>query len=123
MLVIDDDAGTVRVLQRALQVQGYEVITAEDGESGLKLAASHKADLAISIVDMGLPDTSGDLLCAELKKLVPGNPVLVCSGYADARSVQQVSEAGADGFLAKPFNREELAAAVRKALGGTDSER
>jgi DNA-binding NtrC family response regulator len=123
VLVIDDDPGTVRVLQRTLQAQGFSVITAGDGEHALGLVEQRKADIALCIVDMGLPDTSGDLLCAQLKKLMPSVPVVVCSGYADAYSAQQVTDAGADGFLAKPFNREELSSAVRRALQGSDSER
>ncbi|MBI5537182.1 MAG: response regulator [Deltaproteobacteria bacterium] len=123
VLVIDDDPGTVRVLQRTLQSQGYSVITAGDGEHALALVEQRKADIALSIVDMGLPDTSGDLLCAQLKKLMPNVPVVVCSGYADANSAQQVADAGADGFLAKPFNREELGAAVRKAVGAAEGDK
>jgi signal transduction histidine kinase/CheY-like chemotaxis protein len=117
VLVVDDDPGTVRVLERALVAQGFATIAVGTGEAALKAAAARKADLALCIVDMGLPDTSGDRLCGELKKLVPTVPIVVCSGYADQRSADQTVEAGADGFLGKPFDREELAAAIRKAMG------
>jgi CheY-like chemotaxis protein len=123
VLVVDDDAGTVRVLERALAAQGFATVAVGTGEAALKEATARKADLALCIIDMGLPDTSGDRLCLELKKLAPTIPIVVCSGYADQRSAEQTADAGADGFLGKPFNREELATAIRKAMGNPEPER
>jgi signal transduction histidine kinase/CheY-like chemotaxis protein len=116
VLVVDDDKGTVRVLERALQGQGYAVLAASTGEEALRLAAARKAELALCIVDMALPDTSGDVLCAQLKQLLAGVPVLVCSGYAGGGVEQQAAGAGADGFMAKPFSHGELLAAVAKVV-------
>lgn len=117
VLVIDDDPGTVRVMQRMLRTLGYEVMTAQDGESALRVAGQHRARLSLCISDMALPDTTGERLCAQLKELIPGVRVMVCSGYSDEQSQQQAVTAGADGFLGKPFKPEELAESVRRLMG------
>jgi len=116
VLVVDDDPGTVRVLQRMLRAHGYEVVTAQDGESALQAAAQHRNKLSLCIADMALPDTSGDRLCAQLKELIPGMRVMVCSGYSDEQSARQAVEGGADGFLGKPFQAEELLETVRRLM-------
>ncbi len=117
VLVIDDDPGTVRVMQRTLRAKGYDVISAQDGESALRAAERGRERLLACIADMALPDTTGDVLCKQLKDLVPGVRVLVCSGYSDDGTAQQASSGGADGFLAKPFHSEELVQAVKRVLG------
>ncbi len=114
VLVVDDDPGTLRVLQRMLGTQGFEVVTAHDGASAMKAAAQYRGKLSLCIADMVLPDTTGDRLCAQLKDLVPEMPVMVCSGYSDDLSARQAKEGGADGFLGKPFQAEELLESVRR---------
>lgn len=123
VLVVDDDPGTVRVLERALAAQGFTTVAVGTGEAALKAVASRRSELALCIVDMGLPDTSGDRLCGELKKQMPSVAVVVCSGYSDRQAAEQTAAAGADGFLGKPFDRDELTAAIRKALGSAGPER
>jgi signal transduction histidine kinase/ActR/RegA family two-component response regulator len=115
VLIVDDDKGSLRVLQRAFDAQGFTVVVASDGQRALAVAKERKS-IDLCVVDMGLPDTTGDYLCAQLKELMPATRVLMCSGYCDPGLVDRVLTAGADGFLQKPFGLQELEAKVQEIL-------
>lgn len=113
VLVIDDEPQIRKFLDISLRAQGYSVLMAEDGRSGLDALAARGADLVI--LDLGLPDMDGhDVLRAlrEWSKV----PVLVLSVRADEGGKVRALDAGANDYVTKPFGVPELMARVRALL-------
>ncbi len=113
VLVIDDEP-TVRAVARVmLERSGFAVEEAADGETGLAaLLAAPRPFLAV-LLDVSLPDRSGPDLIPQIRALAPDTPVVLSSG----RSAEDLLGHGADTFLAKPFTRDRLMAALRYATG------
>lgn len=116
VLVIDDEPVVRDAVQRVLEANGLRVATADDAASGLAHAAL--AACRLVLCDLMLPDGSGFEVVAEVARRRPGVPVLVITGYATAEHAARAQQAGAAGFLAKPFEARELMDAVQGALAG-----
>ena len=113
VLVIDDEPQIRKFLDISLRAQGYVVLLAEDGRSGLDALATRGADLVI--LDLGMPDMDGhDVLRAlrEWSKV----PVLVLSVRADEGGKVRALDAGANDYVTKPFGVPELMARARALL-------
>ena len=116
ILVIDDDAKIVQALKIRLQLAGYEVLTAADGVYGLDLAMESKPDLAI--IDIMMPFGGGFSVAYRLREQAQDVPVIFITAGKQAGLRKTASELGAVGFLEKPYQSEELLAAVTLALKG-----
>ncbi|ANN80742.1 hybrid sensor histidine kinase/response regulator [Bordetella flabilis] len=112
VLVIDDDAAVRNLIVECLLILGYEVRQAEDGEIGLRLLEERPPDLLM--VDFIMPRLNGAEVIERARKLVPGLPVILATGYADAQVGGTVLEH--ERVLQKPFNLDQLAAMVAEAL-------
>lgn len=110
VLVVDDDPRVQHALGSSLSARGYELLTATDGASGLDMAAQLLPDLVI--LEFTLPDMEGTDVIAGLQGWSKA-PVLVLSGRCDAADVVEVLDAGADSFMAKPFDPDVLIARLR----------
>jgi two-component system KDP operon response regulator KdpE len=113
ILVIDDEAQITRVLRAALTAQGYNVRTANDPEEGLQLYREWVPDLVIT--DLMMPTMTGVDVCRAIRAIAP-TPVLVLSVRDHERSKVEALDAGADDYVTKPFNIQELLARVRAHL-------
>lgn len=116
ILVADDDPAISRVVVQVLEYQGYSVHHAGDGEQALRSAASLKPDLII--LDVNMPKMSGYEVCRNLKSnpdLKP-IPVLILTVLDNTPERVKGLDSGADDFIHKPFNPEELIARVRAFL-------
>src|SRR5688572_8129707 len=116
ILVVDDDSSNRLLLEELLRAQGYEVITAADGQQALDTVVRHPPDLVLC--DVMMPVLNGFDVCRLLKdrpetELTP--VVLVTALMATADRVRGI-EAGADDFLNKPYDHSELLARVRSLL-------
>jgi putative two-component system response regulator len=116
ILIVEDDAQTRAVLVRLLTAEGYEVHTAIDGESALASIAGHSPDLIL--LDVGLPGLDGFEVCRSVKRAAATRltPVIMVTGMLGRADRIRGINAGADDFLAKPFDVEELRARVRSLL-------
>lgn len=117
ILIIDDDESTISILTQILQDEGYEVVTAHDGEEGLAQFHSKPMDLVIS--DMVMPVKDGLDTILELKKIVPDLPVIAISAggkIAKERYLEVAAYLGNTKTLAKPFSREQIVGAVKEQL-------
>ena len=117
ILIIEDDDAIVRVLRRSLSLEGFDVESAGDGETGLALALENRPDLVI--LDLMLPDMEGLEVCRRIRTL-PGAlaqvPVLMLTAKGDAMDRIIGLEIGADDYLPKPFEPRELLARIRAVL-------
>lgn len=116
ILVIDDDELVSRTLQRALKLYGYHVMVSNSGTEGLQLARRHRPDLFI--LDIMMPGADGYQVCRQIRgdPLLLDLPVLFLTAKAKDEDKIEGFRAGADDYLSKPFNMEELQLRVRAIL-------
>lgn len=117
ILSIEDSPIMRQLLTQLLSAEGYECLTAGDGESGLKSCARNKPDLIL--LDVNLPDGNGIDVCRRLKADPTARhiPVLLVTGEAcGLENRLQGFEAGADDYVLKPFNAKELLSRVKGIL-------
>jgi len=114
LLLIEDEADLRRGLKRQLEAEGYRVDEAGDGEEGLYLAREFPCDLAI--VDLGLPKLNGIAIVQRLRQEGKAMPILILTARSTWQDKVGGLEAGADDYLAKPFEYPELAARVKALL-------
>lgn len=120
ILIIEDDEAIVRVLRRSLAYEGYTVDAAFDGETGLALARDAHPDMVI--LDWMLPGMDGLEVCQRLRG--GGNiPILMLTAKDTVNDRVQGLDAGADDYMVKPFQLDELLARVRALLRRTQPER
>jgi two-component system, OmpR family, response regulator MprA len=120
ILIIEDDEGIVRVLQRALTYEGYQVETAGDGETGL--AAARERTPGLVILDLMLPGMDGVEVC-QMLRAEKSMLILMLTAKDTIHDRVEGLDAGADDYMAKPFDLEELLARVRALLRRTNMER
>ncbi|MEV6241122.1 response regulator [Lentzea sp. NPDC051838] len=113
VLVVDDEPQIVRALRINLSARGYEVLTAHDGVSALRLAADGKPDVVV--LDLGLPDMDGTDVIAGLRGWTT-LPIIVLSARTDSTDKVDALDAGADDYVTKPFGMDELLARLRAAV-------
>jgi adenylate cyclase len=115
ILVVDDVPENVRLLEAVLAPRGYDVVSATDGGTALELARSAKPDLVL--LDVMMPPPDGYAVCRKLREREETAmlPVIMLTA-SDGPEKRQAIEAGADDFIAKPFDHDELLTRVRSLL-------
>jgi two-component system, OmpR family, KDP operon response regulator KdpE len=113
VLIIEDEPALLRALRINLRARGYDVATAAAGAEGLAAARRHPPDVVL--LDLGLPDIDGGEVIRELRGWSRA-PVIVLSGRAGSGDKIGALDAGADDYVTKPFDMEELLARLRAAL-------
>ena len=114
MLVVEDDPAVRASLERSLEFEGYDVVTAVDGAAGLAAVGRHRPDAVL--LDRGLPRVDGLEVCRRLRAEGDGTPILMLTARESTRDRVTGLDAGADDYLAKPFALEELLARLRALL-------
>jgi len=114
VLVVEDDESLRRVIEFSLVEDGYEVLTAPDGEAGLAAVTGSRVDLVIC--DVRMPRMDGLDLLARIKAMQPDLPVLLLTAHGTVDTAVNAMKLGAFDFLTKPFERGHLRHVVAKAL-------
>lgn len=115
--MVDDDPVILKLLEVNFEMEGFEVLTAADGEVALALAIAEQPDVIVS--DVMMPKMSGLELARALKadEATAGIPVVLLSAKAQVHDVREGMDAGADDYVTKPFEPLELVALVNALLG------
>jgi len=114
ILVVDDEPNIVRTVSDILQDEGFEVVSAADGESALKMVEEELPDLAL--LDIALPGMDGLEVLRQLKEFSPGLPVVMISAYGNVENAVKATRLGAYDFIEKPPHVDKIILTVRNAL-------
>jgi DNA-binding NtrC family response regulator len=120
ILIIDDEAAIRESLQTLLEMEGYQVDVAGDGEEGLAQIAARPFDLVL--LDFALPDRNGLLILRDIRERDPDLAVIMITAYGTVENAVRAMQAGATNFVQKPWDNEKLLADVRGAVGRRRAE-
>lgn len=114
ILIIDDDTFICEILKKQLSSNGYKVETAFSGKSGMEAIKNGQFDLVLC--DFRLPDTDGLELLQKIKAIAQSTIVIIITAYADIRQAVKLMKMGAEDYITKPLQQEELLALIRQKL-------
>src|SRR5881398_1528500 len=115
VLIIDDEVGIRESLQTLLELEGYDVQTAANGEQGIARLGDRPFDLVL--LDLALPDRNGIDLLSEIRAHAPQLSVIMITAYGTVENAVKAMQSGATNFVQKPWDNEKLLADVRAAVG------
>jgi two-component system response regulator MprA len=121
ILIIEDDEAILKVIRRGLTYEGYQVDTAVDGETGLIQSRERHPDLVL--LDLMLPGIDGLEVCQRLRAGGGNTPILVLTAKDALQDRILGLDSGADDYMVKPFELDELLARIRALLRRTQQER
>jgi two-component system, cell cycle sensor histidine kinase and response regulator CckA len=116
VLVVDDEELVRYVTQELLSCLGYDFVAASNGEEAVEtIRAGLRPDLVL--LDVVMPGMGGVETFRRIRKLVPGIPVLLSSGFTDPEAAATLMAEGLNGIIPKPYRMESLSARIREVLG------
>jgi len=121
ILIIDDDEAIRRTLSSILEEKGYIIDTAKNAEEAIKKSASTYYNLAL--IDIKLPDIEGIDLLNKLQEISPEMIKIILTGYPSLQNAVKAVNRGADGYLIKPVNIDDLHKMIKKHLKRQEEER
>ena len=120
VLIIDDEAAIRESLETLLTLEGFQVVTANDGSAGLDQLTRREFDLVL--LDLSLPGQSGMELLPKIAEMQPGVPVIMITAFGTVANVVEAIRAGAENFVQKPWDNEKLLADIRAAIARKRAE-
>jgi CheY-like chemotaxis protein len=116
VLVVDDEPLVRTATARLVEQLGLTSVTASDGEQAVQIYRQRQKEIVLVLLDMVMPKLPGPECYRELRKL-GRTPILLVSGFAADLAAQDLLDTGADGFIEKPYSREQLAKEIDRLLG------
>lgn len=117
LLVVDDEASIVQLEQHLLENLGYKVTAVTTSREAWQLFTAHPDDFDLIITDMTMPHMSGLELAGKILEVRKDMPVILCTGYSEIINEEKAKAWGICEYLMKPVNKNDLATAIRRALG------
>ncbi len=118
IFLVDDEETIVKMEKTILEGLGYKVTAHTSSTKALKTFTLMPDKFDIVITDMAMPDMSGDILAAEMKKIRPDIPIVLCTGFSNKISKEKAKSMGFKGFLLKPITMEKISIKIRRVLDG-----
>ncbi len=116
ILFVDDEQALRKLGRSMLGDAGYQVLTAKSGEEALEIYAQNPSAIDLTILDLSMPGMGGHKCLVRLLELNPEAKVIIASGYSANATAKDTIDAGAVGFISKPFRGEELLTRIRQAI-------
>ena len=114
ILLVDDEAVILKVLSRELTAENYSVTAVSSGSEAISALQESLYDLVIT--DLAMEGINGVDILKATRKLAPLTAVIVITGYSDSKSAREAKRLGVDGFLAKPFDIEDLIFSIQTCI-------
>jgi two-component system response regulator ArlR len=111
ILIVEDEIGIANFLKQGLEEEGYEVVVAHDGQSGLEIAQKQKVD--IILLDWIMPQMLGIDVCKEIRKVDSKTPILFLTAKDTIQETIEGLKAGANDYIKKPFSFDELVERIK----------
>jgi DNA-binding NtrC family response regulator len=118
VMVVDDEQILRQIAREILEEIGFNVILAEDGEEAVSIYRKEYERIRVVLLDMLMPKLSGNEVYSKMKKINPDVKVILTSGFRKDKRVEQALNAGADGFIKKPYNFKRLSEMIFQVLKG-----
>jgi DNA-binding response OmpR family regulator len=116
ILLVEDETLIQMLAAEFVEELGFSAEVAGSASAAKSRLADLKGEVAAALVDIGLPDASGDVLVSELRAVYPELPIVVASGHSEAALRERFRDQRAIGFLSKPYSLEQMRSAFR-AIG------
>ena len=116
ILIVDDEEGVRDMCADTLVRAGFSVICGSDGREGIELFERHADEIRAVVLDRTMPNTSGEEVFTEIRRIRPDAPVILVSGYSQKRAEQRFIGKGLNSFLQKPFLPSVLLQTLKNVL-------
>lgn len=116
ILLIEDEKLLMDICDVFISKLHYTCLKAKTGQEAVSIAESHKGDIDLALLDLGLPDMEGIDVYRKLIKARPSLKVVICSGYSENGPGREILAVGADAFLQKPFSFSDLSSKINKLM-------
>ena len=116
ILLVEDESFIAELLVSWLGRLGAITLCANNGSEGIRLLTEHAGRVSAVIADFRLPDMSGDDMCAQLRQLQPGIPVLLSSGRYQDKAMDSIARTGPTCFIQKPYPLDDVIVKLKKLL-------
>ncbi len=116
VLIVDDEYNIRSIMKEIMEMNGFRVFTAGNGEEGVDIVRKHKGQIDLVILDMVMPIMDGRTAFLEMKKIDPDQKILIISGYSRREDLDEILQKGAVGFMRKPFQVFEIVNRVKEIL-------
>ncbi len=116
VLIVDDEYNIRSMMKEIMEMNGFSVYTAGNGEEGVETFLRHKEDIDLVILDMVMPVMDGRAAFKEIKKISSQQKILIISGYSRKEDLDEILQKGAVGFMRKPFQVFEIVNRIREIL-------
>jgi len=117
VLLIDDEDLVRHIGGQMMQILGFEVLTAVDGQEGIEVFRRHADEVDLVLLDLTMPEMGGEEVFAEIRKIRPDARVVIVTGFDEQETLRRFKGQKISGFVQKPFRIEMLRNKVRAALG------
>ena len=119
VLFVDDEVAVVRMASLMLESLGYEAVVTSQSSKAIEIFRANSEDFDLVITDQVMPEMTGMNLAAEILKIRPEMPIILCTGFSERISEEDALKQGIRVYLPKPVERREMAAAIKRALAQT----
>ncbi|WP_304511705.1 response regulator, partial [Desulfobacula sp.] len=118
ILLVDDENAIIAIEKQILERLGYQVTSRTSSLEALEAFRANPDNFDMVITDLAMPNMPGDKLSAELIKIRPDIPILLCTGFSETMSEERAASLGIKGFILKPIVIKDLARKIREVLDG-----
>jgi len=117
VLIVDDEQNVLMMTAQMVETLGFTVLRARDGAEGIEIFRTHAREIVLVLLDMTMPQLSGEQVLHEICQIKPDARVFFMSGYMEEDTLGGISDKGIAGFIQKPFVLGDLREKIKAALG------